>query len=370
MRKAPMTERFWIGSDAHKQVFCRVFLGTHDSYRPAIIPWPTLSTDAIQRLTALPIWDVAVETEGNAALRMACFAETLSDPLVRQAAELNAFEEQRHKDVLQRMVNFYGIKLTPERAYKRPKDPLWGFLRTGFGELLDSFFAFGLFVLGKRSGFFPAELVQVFEPVIQEEARHDLFFVNWLAWEKGRRGFLSRLVFSIRCAAALGVQICSRLGSAKGVDGNNFTRKGGEAIGMRLGAQDLLSLCLSEHERRLSLYDPRLLRPRLMPGLARLALRLMPRKRPALAPLHLGDPLGGGLENERTFQVAGTHDVGPRVQHAELTILSDGSPTPDPGISDPKPGATATPPEDAEEGCAVCGAPIDLEALKQQLGWD
>jgi hypothetical protein len=265
----------WIGSPAHKQLFCAVFLATHDPYDPAAIDWPRLAPEALERLVALPIWDVAVETEANAALRMECFAAAADDPQVQAALSLNAFEERRHEEVLGRLARFYGIGLAPEAVCRPPADPLWAFLRTGYGELVDSFFAFGLFALARRSGFFPAALVEAFEPVIQEEARHNLFFVNWLAWERRRRGVLGRAAFVLRCAAALGAQAWSRARLAKGVDGGNFTRKGGAALGIGLDAAGFLALCLAEHDRRMGRYDGRLLRPRLMPALARAALRLV-----------------------------------------------------------------------------------------------
>ena len=38
----------------------------------------------------------AVQTEGRARLNVACYAALASDPLLRKAIELNAFEEGRH----------------------------------------------------------------------------------------------------------------------------------------------------------------------------------------------------------------------------------------------------------------------------------
>jgi hypothetical protein len=271
---------FRIGSEAHKRLFCRMFLDTYDPYKPAVIDWPKLAPDALARLTGLPFWDIAVRTEESAGRRMDALAKASDDPLIREAVSLNAFEERRHKDVLGHMIRFYGIRLAPEEPYVPPTSPLWGFLRTGYGECFDSFFAFGLFALAKRSGFFPPELVEVFEPVIQEEARHNLFFVNWVAYMKRRHGWPARLLFQAKCLAALACQAWSRLNMARKVDSNNFTATSGSAMGLDISPRSFFAICTAENERRLARFDARLLRPRMMPMLVGFASLFMPREKP------------------------------------------------------------------------------------------
>jgi hypothetical protein len=156
-----------IGSDAHRDAATGMFRDTFNPYRPSIIDWPKLEPDALARLTGLPIWDIAVRTEGKARLNMTAYGKSLADPAWRDAIERNGWEEGRHKDVLSNLVAAYGIQLAPEPAYLEPSDPEWAYMVTGFCECVDSFFAFGLFAVAKRSGFFPPELVDTFEPVIQ-----------------------------------------------------------------------------------------------------------------------------------------------------------------------------------------------------------
>src|SRR5579864_2850493 len=79
------------GSEAHKIAFCRMLLDTHNPYKPAIIDWPRLAADARDRLVSLPIWDIAVQTEGKASIRVVSYAETIRDPLLREALRLNGF---------------------------------------------------------------------------------------------------------------------------------------------------------------------------------------------------------------------------------------------------------------------------------------
>jgi len=270
-----------IGSDAHKALFCSMLLDTFNPYRPAVIDWPRLDDEAHERLTGLPIWDIAVQTEGKASMRVRAYAARVADDAwLRNAVELNAFEEARHRHVLSNLVEAYGISLAPEPDYAPPRDAEWAFMVTGFSECIDSFFAFGLFELARRSGYFPPELVETFEPVMQEEGRHILFFVNWVAWRRRNLPVWKRPWFAARIAAVWAFLIWERIGIARGLDeapaqDNNFTITGAKSVGMDIGAVELMDLCLAENDRRLRAYDRRLLRPTFVPAMVRLARRLM-----------------------------------------------------------------------------------------------
>ncbi|CAG9244100.1 ferritin-like domain-containing protein [Paraburkholderia unamae] len=270
-----------IGSDEHRRMFCRMLLDTHDPYRPAVLDWPRLEPDALRRLTSLPIWDIAVQTEGRASIRVQTYAQTVNHPLLREAIEMDAAEEARHKVVLSHLVRAYGIELAPEPAYPPPKKAEWAWMFTGYSECIDSFFAFGLFRSAQRSGFFPADLVETFEPVIQEEARHILFFVNWVAWYRKTMPWWRRPWHSVRVAGIWFMLVWERLAIARGIDANgvahdsNFLPANREVLGDALKPHEMIELCLKENDERMSGYDPRLLRPTLVPALARFALRFI-----------------------------------------------------------------------------------------------
>jgi hypothetical protein len=272
-----------IGSPEHLHQTCRMFRETFNPYRPAVIDWPRLSPDMLQRLTSLPIWDIAVHTEGRARLRFASYAATLQTPERRDAVMLNAWEENRHKEVLSTLVKTYGIPLGPEPAYHVPRDPEWMYLVTGYSECIDSFFAFGLFELARQSGFFPAELVETFEPVIQEECRHILLFANLVAWQRASLPWWKRIAFELRIAAAWVYIAWERLVLARSMKTNgmgtgqdsNFTASTAQAVApVDIGVRDLMALCLEENDRRFAEYDARLVRPRTVPALARVFLFL------------------------------------------------------------------------------------------------
>lgn len=274
-----------FGSDEHKRLFCKTLLDTHNPYRPRVLDWPELDADARQRITSLPIWDIAVQTENKAGMNVATYAESITDPLLKKAVVLDGYEEKRHRHVLANLVEAYGITLAPEPPFPRPKDPEWAFLVTGYSECIDSFFAFGLFELAKRSGFFPMELVDTFEPVIQEESRHILFFANWVAWHRRAMPLWRRPWFELKVAAVYAFLIWERIGIARGMDDgkgqdNNFTVTGSKAVSnVDVSVPELLDICLEENDRRLSGYDPRLARPVTMPRVVRFARMFMRKPR-------------------------------------------------------------------------------------------
>jgi hypothetical protein len=288
-----VTTRLAIGSDEHRDLLCRTFVETHRPFRPQDIVWPDLGPEGLERLRALPVWDEATRTEAATAVKVQTLGETENDPVWREAIALQGYEEGRHAEIIALLTRHYGIATSAPSAAERPKDPTWTFLRTGYGECLDSFFAFGLFEIGKRSELFHRDLIALFDQIMQEEARHILFIVNWAAFLRARRPFLMRPVFDARRAWNIAAQAFDRVKGAMHLSGggngngneqpaagsqDGFTLKSHTAFG-DFTLRSFLELCLAENARRLNPYDPRLLRPILVPGAVRMMLKVMPKGR-------------------------------------------------------------------------------------------
>lgn len=275
-----------LGTEDHLRLMCRQLIDTHDPYRPALIEWPELEEATRQRIVSLPIWDMAVQTEGRTGLFVKTFGETIQDPLLKATIDMDAFEESRHKVVLADMVKAYGIELQPEPEYTRPRDPEWAFMRSGYSECIDSFFGFGLFKIAKDTGFFPRALIDTFEPVMREEGRHILFFVNWVAWWRRTMPWWRRPYFEAKVLTVWLFLIWERIDMAKGMGDNskaqenNFTLNGSKELGVEVSFPELAAICLAENDRRLAPYDDRLLRPKFVPAVMRLALRFAGRGKP------------------------------------------------------------------------------------------
>ncbi len=286
-----------IGSEDHARLFCRTFVETHRPFRAQDIVWPELDEEKLARLRSLPVWDEAARTEAATAVKVQTLGDEETDPVLKEAIALQGYEEGRHAEIIALLTKTYGIATTPFGQPEKPKNPTWTFLRTGYGECLDSFFAFGLFDIGRRSEFFHEDLIALFDQIMQEEARHILFIVNWAAYLRARRPLPLRPVFDARRAWNIAAQAFDRVkGALQMAGGGNgggekdageerpkgtqdgFTLKSHTIFG-DFTLRSFLELCMAENERRLSPYDPRLLRPALVPATVKLLVKLLPKGR-------------------------------------------------------------------------------------------
>ena len=178
-----------VGSPEHKELFCRFFIDTHIGFDPAAIEWPELDEGSVKFLHSLPVWAEAMETECLGTCTIQSCAALQTDPLIRQAMTLLSREEARHAAIIQGLTTRYGISMPSLPAPPSPADPEWEFLRFGYSECFDAFFSCALFAIASDSGLVPRRLVAMFEPIIQEEARHVLFFVNWEAYQRAQCSF-------------------------------------------------------------------------------------------------------------------------------------------------------------------------------------
>lgn len=267
-----------IGSEQHKELFCRAFIDTHDPYDPHAIDWPAVEPDALARLRAMPFWGEAISTERDVAKKVQALAPLEPDPLMREAIALQGYEEGRHSALLHEMLRHYDIPMPQITETPQGGDPWWNFMRVGYGECFDSFFAFGLYTLARDSGLFPPALLKTMEPIVQEEARHILFFVNWIAYCRARQPAAQRLLHRGRCALAMAVQVWTRVKTAVAAarggdggadDGDDFMLGVKDSLEVVNSPRQFLEVCLRENDRRLDPYDPRLLRPTFVPSIAR-----------------------------------------------------------------------------------------------------
>lgn len=270
-----------IGSEEHKELFCRTFVDSFVAFEPPGLAWPDLDDLALARLRAIPIWAMALDTEASAGKMLAGFAKSEPDPLVRQALELQGYEEDRHGRLLQFMVDRYelGARVTemPENPTRR------AFIDFGYNECVDSFAGFGIFKLACDAKLLPEALTSIFTRVLVEEARHIVFFVNWVAWDRARRGYGSAPLQTFPALLGYIGAIARRAGMGAQFDGHAQAEPNADAnlnlfadVMTGLTPEKFIRACLDENARYMRDFDPRLLRPRVIPSLARAALWSLP----------------------------------------------------------------------------------------------
>lgn len=273
------------GSPEHRDLFCRTFVETHRPFEPEQLPWPQLDAQYVELLRAFPFWSFARSMEQEADRMIATFSKTLDDPSIRAAVELQGYEEGRHGRLLNHMLERYEIDV--------PRVPLTNlpvtrddFVVFGFSECTDSFVGFGGFALARRKQIFPPALLDIFEQILFEEARHIVFFINWWRYEEARAGTsrLARTLSALRYhARAIAHTAQGAQGAAVAPAPVDLTSGGSQAILEGVTPKTFLEVALAENRAMMERIDRRLLRPQIVPSLATVALlglRLLPPRVP------------------------------------------------------------------------------------------
>ena len=265
-----------IGTEAHRDAFCRQFTDTYAEFEPDNLPWPELDEAALARLRAVPFWQEVLHTERRAGAIVDAFAATIDDPVVKRAVALQGLEETRHAELLRVMIRRYGIDATEQPLERPGGDVETAFIDFGYGECVDAFLGFGVFKIARQAGFLPESMFTIFDRLMYEETRHIVFFVNWMAWREvrcgrgaGWRRALTSLHFYLRAARRLAGTV--RQGQ-KANDGRDFSATQASVFLDGFTFRRFLEDCHRENARRMAELEGDLLQPRLLPALAGVAL--------------------------------------------------------------------------------------------------
>jgi hypothetical protein len=268
-----------IGSQEHRDTFCRHFMQTYTEFDPDTLPWPELDAESLARLKSVPFWEEVFYTERRAGAIVAEFSKTVTDPVLREAIELQGKEEARHAKLIRVMIEKYGIDAA-ERPVEDVSDNVERrFKDFGFGECMDSFLGFGVFKIAMANQFLPKEMFAIFETLMYEETRHIVFFVNWMAYNQARKGFFARMLLPVTdfvyYMRAVGRLVGTARRGAEVNDGKEFSATQASVFLDDFTFRRFLEDCYSENRRRMGAFDAELLRPSFLPQLAETALGAM-----------------------------------------------------------------------------------------------
>ncbi|WP_392534109.1 ferritin-like domain-containing protein [Nostoc sp. C117] len=266
-----------LGSVEHKELFCRSFTESYREYEPENLPWPDLDDAALNLLRSIPFWEKALDIEREAGAIVSGYAQTLSDPLLQATIALQGREELRHARLLKTLIDRYGIEMPERPPVEIPPNIEPTFTRFGFEECLDTFFAYGLFAIAREADVFPESIFTIFDPIIDEETRHIVFFINWFTYTQIERGQGFTPLRNAKTLWHYGKALSNLIAVFSDADASrtSFVPTATNIFTKDLTLEKFLEICLVENQRRMSKYDPRLLQPQLLPRLANIALRTL-----------------------------------------------------------------------------------------------
>ena len=180
---------------------------------------------------------------------------------------LQAQEQTLLVKTIQSFLSTYNIPAPALPAVKIPKNLEAAFIKVGYQNGLDLFWADGLRDAAQKANAVPASLDQRFEQLLVEQSRHTIFLVNWMAYQKAklnkRWGDWNAVPALLSRSGAL-VTLIAAFGP-KDLD----ERPAATRWMARYTIETFLKRCLAVHQTRMQTLGPDLLQPQLSVNLAK-----------------------------------------------------------------------------------------------------
>jgi hypothetical protein len=254
-----------FGSYEQKKLFCRSFIDSHTSFNPEQLSWPKLDDQSLKRLQSIPFWPDLLRQQQQTARIVHSYAQTVRDPLIKEAIALLAEEEESLASQLRSMMEFYSIPI-PSLSSIQPSNKIESaFIDNGFEGCLDSFLGFGLFGVVQQAHYLPDALLKVFDSFLEDKARRIIFFINWWTyWNiklKQRSGWSE-----IRSIRALWIRRRTLVKLLTDLDKEGFEEvlpdiHSAGGLMSKLTLEQFLKISQSEQAHRMEDFDSNLLRP-------------------------------------------------------------------------------------------------------------
>ncbi|MCM1984567.1 hypothetical protein [Lyngbya confervoides] len=269
-------EPFILGSYSHKKLFCELIL-QGDSPNPAPLNWPELDASAQERLAEMRFWPSLYKQKVHQAQTLASFSHSASGKLLQGAIAQIGQESQAQADFIRDLCQQYQL---PSLAPPGPS-PLRGeagFKRSLYNANLELFLGSGLLGLLRQAQYLPTPLLELWASQLQIQARHVMFLANWLVFQTQVR---QKPEYESFGAVAIWHQRRWLWELLQRTHRNEYddTLPESPTQADRLLGQwtfsQILSACQHSYAVQFSAFDPRLVRPLLLPRLAQAYIRMV-----------------------------------------------------------------------------------------------
>jgi hypothetical protein len=264
-----------LGSYEHRQLFCQALTDHHIKYDLDQVLWPQLADRDLQRLREIPFWSSVLQQKRQMALIASAVAAQTKPTRLKGATLLLAQEANRQVQLIEQMMAFYQIPKLNVPARPLPGDLIPVLMDLAFDQYLDAFVLWGWFALAQEQQYLPEALLEVWELILDEDARHSVFFANWRAGEGFSIGNSWRRLRSLWQHSVQFLGLFDRFGRQIEDATLPKTASTTDIFMGQLTAEQLLTYCLAAHEQRLAGVKPPLVKPKLAPELTQLLLRIL-----------------------------------------------------------------------------------------------